>query len=208
LEGAPGWRVVEREQRSWRAGYVIVPLAILVGLLQLFIPSASHRGGWSQDQRQETGASQPRQLPQSSGRSAELQRPSLSDSRPLASSNPADEATAAAPTPIRIFIHHTAGDGNALPAIQLAAVLQARGFDVVDIRPVDFQIEQPSVRYFFDGDRRESRRLVEAIGAFYAEDRGPAPGEATDFSNFSPKPRQGNVEVWLPARAAGENQST
>jgi hypothetical protein len=64
------------------------------------------------------------------------------------------------------------------------------------------------VRYFFDGDRRESRRLVEAIGAFYAKARGGAPGEATDFSDFSPKPRRGNVEVWLPAPAAGENQST
>jgi hypothetical protein len=79
---------------------------------------------------------------------------------------------------------------------------------VVDIRPVDFQIEQPSVRYFFDGDRRESRRLVEAIGVFYAKARGRGPDQATDFSHFSPRPSQGSVEVWLPALAGGENQST
>jgi hypothetical protein len=224
LEGAPGWRVIEREQRSWRAGYVIVPLAILVGSLQVVIPSNSNRGGWSQDRHQaspadapapttegEIGAPQaqrqPQQLPQSTGRSAEIQRPPLPDSRPLASSNPADEATAAGPTPIRVFIHHTAGAANALPAIQLAAFLQARGFDVIDIRPVDFEIERPSVRYFFDGDQPESGRLVEAIGAFYAKAPGRAPDEA-DFSHFSPKPRRGNIEVWLPAPAAGEAQST
>jgi len=223
LEGAPGWRVIEREQRSWRAGYVIVPLAILVGSLQVLIPSDSNRGGWPQDGRQaspadapapivegEIGAPQPqRQEPsQNTGRSAEFQRPPLPDSRPLASSEPADEATAAGPTPIRVFIHHSAGAANALPAIQLAAFLQARGFDVIDIRPVDFEIEWPSVRYFFDDDQRESRQLVEAIGAFYAKARGRAPDEAADFSHFSPKPRRGNIEVWLPAPAVGESHST
>jgi hypothetical protein len=226
LEGAPGWRVVEREQqRSWRAGYVIVPLAILVGSLQVLIPSDLNRGGWPQDRRQAAPADAPaptteraidapqaqrqaQQLPESTGRSAEPQRAPLADARPLASSEPADEATAAGPTPIRVVIHHTAGAENALPAIQLAAFLQARGFDVVDIRPVDVEIERPGVRYFFDGDQLESGRLVEAIGAFYAKARGRAPDEAADFSHFSPKPRRGNVEVWLPAPAAGESQSS
>jgi hypothetical protein len=227
LEGAPGWRVVERaQQRSWRVGYVIVPLAILVGSLQVLIPSDANRGGWSQDRRQASPADAPapttegaidapraqrqaQQLPESTGRSAEPQRAPLPDARPLASSNPpADEATAAGPTPMRVFIHHTAGAENALPAIQLAAFLQARGFDVVDIRPVDVEIERPSVRYFFDGDQPESGRLVEAIGAFYAKARGRAPDEAADFSHFSPKPRRGNIEVWLPAPAAGESQSS
>jgi hypothetical protein len=225
LEGAPGWRVVEREERPWRAGYVIVPLAILVGSLQILITSDFERGGRSHDQRQDAPAQapaptaepevgapqaqrQPQQPPQSIGPNAETQRPPLPDSGPLAGSEPADEATAAGSAPIRVFIHHTAGAGNALPAIQLAAFLQARGFDVVDIRPVDFEIERPSVRYFFDDDQRESRRLVEAIGAFYAKAPGRPPDEVANFSHFSPKPRRGNIEVWLPAPTVGGSHST
>ena len=79
---------------------------------------------------------------------------------------------------------------------------------MIDIRPVDFEIERPSVRYFFDGDQPGSRQLVEAIGAFYAKAPGRAPDEAADFSHFSPKPRRGNIEVWLPAPAVGGSHST
>jgi hypothetical protein len=224
LEGAPGWRVIDREERSWRAGYVIVPLAILVGSLQVLIPSDLNRGGSPQDRRQaspadapaptaerEIGAPQAQQgqePSQSTGRSAEIERPPLPDSRPLARSEPADEVTAAGPAPIRIFIHHSAGAANALPAIQLAAFLQARGFDVIDIRPVDVEIERPSVRYFFDGDQAGSRQLVEAIAAFYARAPGRAPAQAADFSHFSPKPRRGSIEVWLPAPAVVGSHST
>ena len=225
LEGAPGWRVIDREERSWRAGYVIVPLAILVGSLQVLISSDLNLGGGPQDRRQaspadvpaptvkgEAGAPQTQRQAQepsqSTGQSAELQRPPLPDSRPLASTEPADKATAAGPTPIRVFIHHSAGAANALPAIQLAAFLQARGFDVIDIRPVDVEIERPSVRYFFDGDQPGSRQLVGAIAAFYAKAPGRAPDEAANFSHFSPKPRRGNIEVWLPAPALGESHST
>ena len=44
--------------------------------------------------------------------------------------------------------------------------------------------------------------------AFYAKAPGRAPDEAADFSHFSPKPRRGNIEVWLPAPAAGGSHST
>lgn len=221
LEDAPGWRVVERPQRrSWRAGYVIVPLALAVGSLQVLIASDYDPVGWWSDGRQTStsnatpstaGATQPQaqRLPDSAGRSAEPEAPPLPDPRPLASSAAAaDEAAAVEPSAIRVFIHHTAGTSNALPAIQLAAFLQTRGFTVTEIRPVELEIEQPSVRYFFEGDQPESRRLVKAIGAFFAETPDRAPDQAADFSHFSPKPRQGNVEVWLPPPGAEESQSS
>ncbi|MGH6920382.1 MAG: hypothetical protein ACREJ0_22075, partial [Geminicoccaceae bacterium] len=60
--------------------------------------------------------------------------------------------------------------------------------------------------YFFAGDEPETRRLVEAIGAFFARATAPAPAGASVSSRFSPKPRQGSVEVWLPP-ADGAKQS-
>ncbi len=122
-----------------------------------------------------------------------------------------DGTTAALPpspvaAPIRVFIHHTAGD--AVPAIQLAAFLETHGFDVADIRSVRFDIEQPSVRYFFDSDQPACRRLVEAVDAFFAKARGRAPAQATDFTAFSPKPGPGNVEIWLSGRRGGGSQSS
>ena len=197
MEGAPGWRVIERQRRSWPAGYVIVPIALAVGSLQVLIPSASERGGWPQDRHQASPSEATATTADGAIGAPQAALP-LPNPRPLASSNdPADETTALAPGPTRVFIHHRAGIRNALPAIQLAAYLQEHGFAVTDIRAVDSQIEQPSVRYFFEGDRPDSRRLVEAIAAFFAKAPGRAP-EAVDFSHLSPKPQRGNLEVWLP----------
>jgi hypothetical protein len=109
---------------------------------------------------------------------------------------------------IRVFIHHAEGAGNAIRALQLAAFLETRGFDIADIRMVEFDIARPGVRYFFDRDQRESRRLVEAVRAFFVKAPGRAPDQATDFTTFSPKPRRGNVEIWLSGRRGGENQSS
>jgi formylglycine-generating enzyme required for sulfatase activity len=216
LEGAPGWRVIERQRRSWPAGYVIVPIALVVGSLQVLIPSASDRGGWSQDRHQASPSDatsstadgaigapqagpQPQTLPESIGRSAQRQGLPLPNPTPLASSaGLADEATAVGAAPTRVLIHHPVGTQNAIPAIQLAAYLLAHGFAVTDIRAVDSHIEQPSVRYFFERDQPDSDRLVEAIGAFFAKAPGLAPHEAINLSHLSPKPQQGNIEVWLP----------
>lgn len=212
MEGAPGWRVIERQQRSWPAGYVIVPVALVVGTLQVLIPAASDRGGWLQDSKAPLSGATSSTAHGSVGAPQAERQPQgtpLPNPRPLpGSASAADEATADASTPIQVLILHAAGAANALPAIQLAAFLQARGFDVTDIRPVDVEIERPSVRYFFDGDESESRRLVEALGAFFAEAPDRAPGEAADFSQFAPKPRRGKIEVWLPPPAAAESQST
>jgi hypothetical protein len=101
---------------------------------------------------------------------------------------------------IRVFIHHVAGHrrGTAL-AQRLAGHLRRQDFTVADIRPVDFSIGRPSVRYFFETDRSASERLVKELGRFSDEAGSPAPDHASDFTHFTPKPRPGNVEVWLPA---------
>ena len=80
--------------------------------------------------------------------------------------------------------------------MKLAALLQSHGFHVADIRLVDSEIEQSSVRYFFPGDRDRSRGLVGAIHTLLADQ---APEQASDFSHQSSKPDPGTVEVWLPA---------
>jgi hypothetical protein len=100
---------------------------------------------------------------------------------------------------IRVFIHHVAGhQGDAALAQRLADYLRRQGFTVVDIRPVDFSISKPSVRYFFEDDRSASERLVEELGRFFEEETSLAPDHASDFTHYLPKPRPGNVEFWLP----------
>jgi hypothetical protein len=101
---------------------------------------------------------------------------------------------------MRVFIHHFAGSGaGAGLAERLAEHLRGQGFTVADIRPVDVSIGKPSVRYFFADDRIASERLVDELGRFMEEAGAPAPDQASDFTHFTPKPRPGNVEVWLPA---------
>jgi hypothetical protein len=190
--------VIERRRhRSWRAGYVIVPIAIILGLLQVVIPSSRDGIEAPEDRGQQVSALE---APESLSQSAKREVTRLPGARPLA-------GTIVAVAPIQVLIHHTAGAGNALPAIQLAAYLQTRGFAVSNIRPVDVEIERPAVRYFFESDRPETRRLVETIGAFFAKAPGNAPPQAADFSHFWPKPPQGNVEVWLPPPGADESHS-
>jgi hypothetical protein len=118
----------------------------------------------------------------------------------------AAEASASADRPappvgeIRVFIHHTAGRaGDAALAQRLADHLRGQGFTVADIRPVDFRIGKASVRYFFEDDRSASERLAADFGRFMQEAGARAPDDASDFTHFMPKPRPGNVEVWLRA---------
>ena len=101
---------------------------------------------------------------------------------------------------IRVFIHHVAHHHRvAALAERLADHLRRQGFTVADIRPVDFTISKPGVRYFFEDDRSASERLVEELGRFFEEETSLAPDHASDFTHYLPKPRPGNVEVWLPA---------
>jgi hypothetical protein len=121
--------------------------------------------------------------------------------RPHVASGVSTSDKQSAPTAggIRIFIHHVAGhQGDAALAQRLADYLRRQGFTVADIRPVDFSIGRPSVRYFFARDRAASQRLVDELGRFFDERTSLAPDHASDFTHYLPKPRPGNVEFWLP----------
>ena len=110
------------------------------------------------------------------------------------------ERSGASSAGIRIFIHYASSDvASAALAHRLAGYLQRVGFTVADIRTVDFRIGKPSVRYFFEDDRNDSQRLVEAVERFLENAQSRSPQRASDFTHFIPKPRPGNVEVWLPA---------
>jgi hypothetical protein len=111
----------------------------------------------------------------------------------------ADDRPALPAGEIRIFIHHVADQREAASAQRLADYLRGQGFTVADIRPVDFSIGKPSVRYFFARDHAASQRLVEQLARFFEGRTSLAPDQASDFTHFLPKPRPGNVEVWLPA---------
>jgi hypothetical protein len=100
---------------------------------------------------------------------------------------------------IRIFIHYASSDvASAALAHRLAGYLRDMGFAVADIRTVDLRIEKVSVRYFFGADREDSEHLVEAVERFLDDAQSQSPQRATDFTHYTPKPRPGNVEVWLP----------
>jgi sulfocyanin len=109
-------------------------------------------------------------------------------------------ALALSPGEIRVFIHHfTDHHRVAALAERLTGHLRRQGFTVADIRPVNFTISKPSVRYFFEDDRSASEQLVEELSRFFEEGTSLAPDHASDFTHYLPKPRQGTVEVWLPA---------
>jgi hypothetical protein len=111
----------------------------------------------------------------------------------------ADERRALPAGDIRIFIHYSANhQGDAALAQRLADYLRDQGFTVADIRSIRYDIDQSSVRYFFARDRAASQRLVDDLGRF-SQGTSLAPGHASDFTRFLPKPRPGTVEVWLPA---------
>ena len=114
------------------------------------------------------------------------------------------EAAAAAlrnPAGIRLFIHYAHAQ-DAATVTRLADYLRRRGFEVAGIRPVGIQIGAPGVRYFFERDLAESERLLKDLGWFFRSMPDRAPSEATDFTHYMPKPRPGNVEIWLPSASS------
>ena len=101
---------------------------------------------------------------------------------------------------IRVFIHYGAGRvEDAATAARLAQYLRQRDFEVADIRAVEIPIGSPGVRYFFQRDQAESRRLLDDLGWFFRAMPEQAPEETSDFTHYNPKPAPGNVEIWLPA---------
>jgi hypothetical protein len=112
---------------------------------------------------------------------------------------PASAPAAAEPDGIRVFIRYTKGrPGDAATVARLAEYLGRRGFQVAAIRPVGFQIRSADVRYFFDRDLAESQRLLGDLGWFFHGTPQRVPHEVRDFTHYTPRPRPGNVEIWLP----------
>lgn len=100
-------------------------------------------------------------------------------------------------TPIsepRVFVHYTeSAPGSPATALHLVRQLRAAGF-TVEGRAVAFPIAEPSIRYFFEGDRDEAEALS-------AQLQGQVPGGGAvpilDLTSYEPKPREGHLEVWL-----------
>ena len=100
---------------------------------------------------------------------------------------------------IRLFIHYGAAQpAEAATATRLADYLHRRGFEVAGLRPVEFAVERPGVRFFFTRDKAESQRLLEDLGWFFRGTPRQAPEQASDFTHYTPRPRPGTVEIWLP----------
>jgi hypothetical protein len=113
----------------------------------------------------------------------------------------ADAPSAAAPLPsqARVFIHHSASDrAAAARATTLASRLLDQGASVVAARPVPFGIRGLSVRYFHPGDRDAAAQVLEVTKVALDEEGADAPSSPADFTSFSPAPRFGTIEVWLP----------
>ena len=111
----------------------------------------------------------------------------------------ADAPAAADLAGVRLFIHYGAAETrDAATATRLAEYLRRRGFEVAGIRPVDFLIERPGVRFFFERDHAESERLLEDLGWFFRGQARQAPEQASDFTHYTPKPQPGTIEIWLP----------
>jgi hypothetical protein len=67
-----------------------------------------------------------------------------------------------------------------------ASALRSTGFSVKDPKRVSFTIRNNNVRFFHSGDEAAARVLAEAIDA-----------KARDFTDYSPSPPVGTIEVWL-----------
>jgi hypothetical protein len=104
------------------------------------------------------------------------------------------------PAEIRVFIHHSSGDDAVTgEARALAARLQERGTRTVIVRPVPFGIRGLSVRYFHDDDLAAARQTLAITRGLL----GGAPDAPADFTAFTPPPRPGTIEVWLPGGGSG-----
>jgi hypothetical protein len=128
--------------------------------------------------------------------------PPPSPSRQPAASASSGGAVSIAPLSpqARVFIHHSANDrAAAARAAALASELQDQGASAVAVRSVPFGIRGLSVRYFHPGDRGSAAQVLDLTKGALAEDAtASAPSSPSDFTSFSPAPRLGTIEVWLP----------
>lgn len=89
------------------------------------------------------------------------------------------------PMAVRVVLHHRPGAGDAAAA--LARRLPTTGGAGVELRAVPATPGARVVRYFHPADRPAAEALAARLGA-----------GVRDFTHFSPRPRPGTLEAWLP----------
>lgn len=102
----------------------------------------------------------------------------------------------------RVFVHYSAQDpGGEQLARAVAQRLSESGFTVPELRRVAVDIERPSVRFFFEDDRRASLAVKKVVAPLTS---GVATREALrviDLRHYAPKPRADTLELWVTAAA-------
>jgi hypothetical protein len=104
--------------------------------------------------------------------------------------------------PLHLFLHFTdRAPANFDTAVRVGLALKARGFDVVDLRPVDAEMRATTVRYFDPALRGPARRLADELARLLArEGAGGAPVRVQDFTFYRSKPPPHSLEVWFGTR--------
>lgn len=111
------------------------------------------------------------------------------DSAPDAIAEPL--AAPATRFPHRILLHAPSSVSDTALGGVLARI-ESAGFAAGDPRRVDIVISRSNVRYFHAEDSRAAALLAGEIGA-----------RVRDFSNYTPAPPPGTIEVWLAGRGGG-----
>lgn len=107
----------------------------------------------------------------------------------------------AAPAAPRVVIHYSAGNASgATLARDIAAALGGDSFGEPEIRAVPQMVVTASVRYFHGADRDAAARLVASVRPLLAGAGRAAPVTPIDFTDFTPSPRPGTLEIWIPSR--------
>jgi hypothetical protein len=123
--------------------------------------------------------------------------------RPGETAAPAEPGTASAPAAAdqppassdgaraeRVFVHHRAGSVAALSAAKAAAAAARRaGLPVMELRTVPATPAVPEVRFFYAADSEAAARLARQLGPAW---------RVRDFRHYTPPPRTGTLEVWVP----------
>jgi len=97
--------------------------------------------------------------------------------------------------PPRVIIHYPASAEAAALAARDALV--AAGAPSVDTVPVRFSIGASNIRYYYPADRDGAGRVAETVGA-----TATGRPDTRDFTDYTPLPLPGVVEMWLAGTAA------
>lgn len=106
--------------------------------------------------------------------------------------DPAEQTAAAADLArIRVFVHFPPSVGSAAREAEVAALHQG-GFATVEPIRANASIDTTNVRFFHAEDADAARRLAASLGDGAV---------VRDFTDISPPPRRGRLEVWMQGTA-------